>query len=77
MREYTPTIDGPIRRKTKGGFVWGGYVERGPRYRAADGTLQPFLDEDGRNYIGLLNTDGWPLAIGEPICIRWFKIRAK
>lgn len=62
MREYTSTMENQTH----------GIVDRGPYWRDSTGKQHPFVDEDGRRYIGLLNGSGGPLKIGEPLHILWF-----
>lgn len=35
----------------------------------------PFKRADGSHYCGLLDAQGYPLKIGEPIIVLWFKIK--
>lgn len=74
MREWTETMGEPLD-KIEGGYVHQGVIQRGSQYKDSEGNLQPFIGEDGRRYIGLLNEFGAPLQTGEPLYVLWYKKR--
>ena len=75
MREWTETMREPPD-KIGGGYVYRGMIDRGAKYKdTVSGEVKDFICEDGRKYIGLLDGNGEPLKIGEPLHTLWFKVR--
>jgi len=76
MREFAETLDN-YPTKIEGEFEWIGIVNKGATYKDPNtGEEKPFIGEDGRNYIGLLNESGGPLKTGEPVHFLWFARRS-
>jgi hypothetical protein len=60
--------------KIADGFVQRAYINEG-FYYLADGEKTLFLDDNGKEYKGLLDADGGPLPEGKPVVFMWFGIR--